>query len=464
MLKNWLLELSDGSGRIRPGARVAASLVGATLLLSACAPSAASPTAAPAAKPTEAAAAAKPTTPAAAAASPGASPAAAPAASPAAAVPSPGVAAAPSPSPAAAAPAGGAARPATGPAANLPGPAAVAASSQYTAAIEKDAQTTVDTSKWKKDGPYTIAALTQGPGNGWGLTYDVSIKAAAAANPMIKQFNLAVAEGDANKEISALEDVVQQKPDAIVLDPLGRAALVAPTARAMAAGIPVILCANGIEGDNYVTRVDIDLYLAGYQAADGLAKLLNGRGNVIMFSGIAGVDAAETWKKAAEDAFKNYPEIKVVGHEYAQWSIATSKQKAEAMMAANPQIDGVWAGGGEMALGAALAFKDAGRPAPKFGMANVLNGFLRLAKENNYQFVGAPDPPAMSKNCLDTAIDVLQGKPVKKFVKLDQLLPGTAPYDHTNFEQFYVPELNDDFVPPASVPIQAYLQGGFARR
>jgi hypothetical protein len=97
-------------------------------------------------------------------------------------------------------------------------------------------------------------------------------------------------------------------------------------------------------------------------------------------------------------------------------------------------------------------------------MANVLNGFLRLAQENNYQFVGAPDPPAMSKLCLDTALDVLQGKPVKKFVKVDQILPGSAPYDHTNFRQFYVPELNDDFVPPATVPVQAYLDGGFARR
>src|SRR6266699_1550730 len=130
-------------------------------------------------------------------------------------------------------------------------------------------------------------------------------------------------------------------------------------------GIPVILCANGIESDNFVTRVDIDLYQAGYQAADGLAKSLNGTGNVIMFSGIAGVDAAETWKKAAEDAFKQYPGIKVVASEYAQWSVATSKEKTAAIMAANPQIDGVWAGGGEMALGAALAFQDAGKPQPK---------------------------------------------------------------------------------------------------
>jgi ABC-type sugar transport system substrate-binding protein len=144
--------------------------------------------------------------------------------------------------------------------------------------------------------------------------------------------------------------------------------------------------------------------------------------------------------------------------------VATSKEKMAALMAANPQIDGVWAGGGEMALGAALAYDDAQKAQPKYGFANVLNGFLRLAKEKNLVFTGVPDPPSMSKFCLDTAVDVLQGKPVKKFINVAEAMPGSAAYDQTQIDQYYVPELNDDFVPPATVPIQAYQEGGFARR
>ena len=421
-------------------------LVILALLATACSttPAASPPaTSAPAAAPT---AAPKPTT----------APAAAPTTAPAAAKPTAATTAAPT----------AAAKPTT---AATAAPAAAAATpttvvSQYSEDLKRDAATTVDTTKYKKDGPYTIAALTQGPGNGWGLTYDVSIKAAAEGNPNIKKFIFLPNDQDANKEISAMEDAISQKPDAIVLDPLGSAALVAPTTRAMSAGIPVILCANGIQSDNFVTRVDIDLYQAAYQAADGLAKSLDGKGNVVMFSGIAGVDAAETWKKAAEDAFKNYPNIKVVASEYAQWSVATSKEKMSAIMAANPQIDGVWAGGGEMALGAALAYQDAAKTQPKYGFANVLNGFLRLAKENSLSFTGVPDPPSMSKFCLDTAFDVLAGKPVKKFINVADAMPGSAAYDQTQIEKYYVPDLNDDFVPPATVPVKAYVDGGFARK
>ena len=411
------------------------SLLVVVLFASACSSPPAAPTAAP--KPTAA-----PTTAPAAAPTAAPKPTAAPATVPAAKPTAPAAT--------------------TAPAAAAATPTAVA--SQYSEDLKRDAATTVDTTKYKKDGPYTIAALTQGPGNGWGLTYDVSIKAAAEANPNIKKFIFLPNDQDANKEISAMEDAISQKPDAIVLDPLGSAALVAPTTRAMSAGIPVILCANGIQSDNFVTRVDIDLYQAAYQAADGLAKSLSGKGNVVMFSGIAGVDAAETWKKAAEDAFKQYPGIKVVASEYAQWSVATSKEKMSAIMAANPQVDGVWAGGGEMALGAALAYQDAGKSQPKYGFANVLNGFLRLAKEKNLSFTGVPDPPSMSKFCLDTALDVLAGKPVKKFINVADAMPGSAAYDQTQIDKYYVGDLNDDFVPPATVPVKAYVDGGFARK
>jgi ribose transport system substrate-binding protein len=388
-------------------------------------------------------------------------PTAAPTAAPKPAAAAPTTAPAPAPTAVAAAKPAAPTAPAAAAAAQ---PTATAVVSQYSQDLKRDAGITVDTTKYKKDGPYTIAALTQGPGNGWGLTYDVSIRAAADGNTNIKKLIFTPNDGDANKEISAMEDAISQKPDAIVLDPLGSAALVAPTNRAMTAGIPVILCANGIQSDNFVTRVDIDLYQAGYQAADGLAKSLNGKGNVVLFSGIAGVDAAETWKKAAEDALKQYPDIKIVGSEYAQWSVATSKEKMAALMAANPQIDGIWAGGGEMALGAALAFEDAGKNQPKYGFANVLNGFLRLAKEKNLVFTGVPDPPSMSKMCLDTAIDVLQGKPVKKFINVAETMDGSASYNQTQIDKYYVPDLNDDFVPPATVPIKAYVDGGFARK
>ncbi len=340
--------------------------------------------------------------------------------------------------------------------------------SEYSQALLADAATVVDTSVYAKEGPYTIAVSQQDTSNGWGNTYNISILAYGEellADGVLAKPLITAITNDANQQISDIENFIEQSPDAIVVEPLGRAASVAVIERAVEAGIPVVLCANGIESDAFTSRVDIDFYEVAYKSGDGLAQLLGGEGKVVFFNGIAGVDSTETWRAAALDALANYPDIEIIAEEYAQWNIATAKQKMEALMAAHPDIDGVWAGGGEMALGAALAFEDAGMDPPKYAMVNVPNGFLRLAEEHGYEFVGAPDPPSMSKWCLQTAVDILQGKEgITKFISLRTLMDGADPYTEADGLVWYVPELNDDFIPPMTVDLQYYIDGGFERK
>ncbi len=350
---------------------------------------------------------------------------------------------------------------------NDPAVSAAALDSDYSKAILADSATVVDTSEFQKDGPYVIAVSQQDASNGWGNTYNVTMSAYGEqllADGVLSESLLTAVTNDANQQISDIENFIEQQPDAIVVEPLGRAASTTVIKRAISAGIPVVLCANGIEGDDFTSRVDVDFYEVAYKSGVGLAELIGGEGKVVVFNGIAGVDSTETWQAAALDALSNYPGIEIVATEYAQWNIATAKQKMEAIMAANPEIDGVWAGGGEMALGAGLAFEDAGVEPPKFAMVNVPNGFLRLAQEHGYEFVGAPDPPSMARYCLQTAVDILEGKEVTKFISLRTLMDGADPYDNTDFVQWYVPELNDDFIPPATVDIQNYIDSGFGRK
>ena len=52
-----------------------------------------------------------------------------------------------------------------------------------------------------------------------------------------------------------------------------------------------------------------------------------------------------------------------------------------------------------------------------------------------------------------------------KFVSLRTLMDGADPYDQTTRGlQWYVPELNDDFIPPATVDTKNYIDGGFGRK
>lgn len=250
-----------------------------------------------------------------------------------------------------------------------------------------------------------------------------------------------------------MENMIVQRPDLIILTPLSKAGLSAPVERAMNAGIPVVMCGSGVTTDNYVSEGGRNLYEIAYSAADKLAQRMGGQGNVMMFNGIAGTDTAITWHDAAVQAFQKYPGIKLVADQYANWSIADSKNKASAILAANPKIDGVFTGGSEMAVGSIQAFADAGRPMPIFGTTNPLNGFLRLAKQYNLKFVADPYPPELSQVCANIALDVLAGKPVKKYVDMASTgISGVSEYTETDIDKYYQSQYNDDFIAPAVIP------------
>lgn len=327
--------------------------------------------------------------------------------------------------------------------------------------LQANAETMVDTSAWKKDGPYTIAALTQGPFNGWGSIFDETISWAAGENPDVASIQVFPSNGDPNQQTADMENAITQAPSAIILTPMSKAALSAPTERAMAAGIPVILCNSGLDTDQYVTEVGRNLYLTGFESAAHLAQMLGGTGNVVLFHGIAGVDTAETWKQAALDAFAQYPGITVVGEANANWSPADSKTAMEGFLAANPQIDGVWTGGSEMAIGAINALKDAGRTMPVFGVTNPQNGFLRLVNENDIQFWGAPYPPSVAKLCLDYAVKVLKGESVPKYNDVIDLWEGVGSIDNATIDTLYRPECTDEYIGPVFLPQEQLVSLGF---
>lgn len=330
--------------------------------------------------------------------------------------------------------------------------------------ILRNEKLTVNTSKYKKRGPYVVGYVAQGPINGWGKEFDVVMRYELQKSGQLKKLLYINSSGSASKEITGMEDLIAQHPDIIILIPLGKAALSAPVDRAVAAGIPVVVSGGSVATDKFTAESGRNLPQTAYQSATRLAQMLHGKGNVVMFDGIAGSDSAEGWKAAAHAAFERFPGIKIVAEQYADWSVAKATTAMQAILAAHPHVDGVWSGGSEMSLGAINAFADAHKKMPVFGTTNPLNGFLRLAKQYHLKFYGAPYPPAaMSKVEADVALKILHGQPVRKYTDVINVVKGAGGYTQTQLASRYRPDLNDDFVPPAIIPISALKKAGFAR-
>ena len=91
---------------------------------------------------------------------------------------------------------------------------------------------------------------------------------------------------EAGVQIETVMDVINSKPDAIVLAPVSGDALVSACQEIQKAGIPLIIADTAIPTEDYLQSFMTDNVAAGAMAADELAALMGEEGQVYIFSSI----------------------------------------------------------------------------------------------------------------------------------------------------------------------------------
>jgi ribose transport system substrate-binding protein len=277
--------------------------------------------------------------------------------------------------------------------------------------------TYVDTSKYKKPGPYVIGFSNASISNIWRVGMLHSIEKAAADNrDKIKKLIVTDANDDAAKQVSDVQDLLQRGVDLLIVSAATAQALDPIVTQAMKKGVPVVLVDRRVTSDNYVTFVTASDRVVGRVMAQWMAEKLGGKGNIVMIAGIAGASPAELRISAAKQIFAEYPDIKILDLQYTDWSPAKGKQVMAAMIQKyGNQINGVWSDHGLEGSGALEAFIEAGWKGriPPITCGD-LNGCLKLAVENKVPAMNFDYPPAMGGVAVRVALDVLAGKPVPK--------------------------------------------------
>lgn len=270
---------------------------------------------------------------------------------------------------------------------------------------------TVDTAAFKKDGPYTIGF------SDWGLVNSHRVQTRESMNILAKQLGVTLkitdAGGDVNKQIADVDDLLTQNIGALVIAPAVAEALAPAIEKAFDKGIPVVVFQSdpGTEKfTSYVHALDADFGVAGMTQ---LAKDMNGKGNLIALRGIAGNPVETARYEGMKSVLANNPGIKLVGEDFGDWNEDKGKAVAQNLLAANPQIDGVWSSGAAMTKGAISAFQEATRPLPPMS-GEHLNGFLKLWQQLGIKSVAPVYPSWMGPEALKVAVLSLQGQCVYK--------------------------------------------------
>lgn len=298
----------------------------------------------------------------------------------------------------------------------------------------------VDTSIYKKAPPYVIGVSNVSVVNSFRVQMIGELKQAAASNPDVSKLIVTDAGGSATKQISDIEDLLAQGVDALLVAPASGTAINPAIEEAYKAGIPVIVFNSDVTTKQVVAKVLSPYHDWAQQTAEWLAKAMGGNGNVIALRGIAGLAAEANEWSGVQQAFKDYPGVKVIGSEYADWAYDKAKTAMLNLVANHPKVDGVASIGDGMTWAAAEVLKNRGYDVTNIPMIGIggSNGFLKYWQRNHLDAYVIADPTTIGANALDVALKALSGEPVQPLVS-----PPTIVINNDNLDKYVKPSLPD---------------------
>ena len=247
---------------------------------------------------------------------------------------------------------------------------------------------------------------------------DLRDGALEAANEAGLTITVADAQNDPNRQLSQIENFIQQGVSIILVNPCDSAAIVPAIKAANKANIPVITVDRGADGGEVVCHIASDNVEGGRMAGEFLAKLVDYKGKLVELEGIPGTSAARDRGAGFNEVIKKYPDIKIVARQEAGFDRAKGMTVMENILQAQPEIDGIFCHNDEMALGALRAVEAAGRlSAIKIVGFDATDDAVKSVKDGKLVATVAQKPRVMGSMAVDTAKQVLDG------VKVDEFIP-----------------------------------------
>lgn len=239
-----------------------------------------------------------------------------------------------------------------------------------------------------------------------------------AASKLGDGYEVVIVDGkyDANTQMGQMENFIAQGVDAVVVMAVDREAAKPMIKAAHDAGIPIVsvnrMLANQELAESYVGSDDVN---AGEIQMTAMAEALGGKGNIVILHGSYGHEPEIRRQQGYMNILKNYPDIKIVAEDTADWYRDKGMQVMENWIQSGLEINGVAAHNDEMAIGALLALEDAGLLEEV-----VVSGIdatpeaVEFVKNGKMEFTVFQDAKGQGRTSIEIAAKVAAGEKVDK--------------------------------------------------
>jgi ribose transport system substrate-binding protein len=272
---------------------------------------------------------------------------------------------------------------------------------------------------------YTIGMSQCNLGEPWRVQMNADVKAAADRHPELRVI-FKDAQNDTLKQRAHVEEFVGAKVDLLIISPKEAQPLTAPVARAMEAGIPVIVLDRALLGDKFTCFIGADNTKIGKAAGEWIKDKLGGKGRIVELTGLMTSIPGHDRKNGFRAGISGR-DLEVIFEADMKWLEPEARKEMESALARFSQIDCVYAHNDPGAHGAYLAAKAAGREKemlfvgidalPQEGIAYVEQGIL----DATFQY------PTGGAEAIENALRILDGQTVPRNIVL-----GSRVFDQSN--------------------------------
>ncbi|KPX10633.1 Sugar ABC transporter periplasmic sugar-binding protein [Pseudomonas syringae pv. coryli] len=198
------------------------------------------------------------------------------------------------------------------------------------------------------------------------LTYlrdDMNAKAKVMSTTEKVDLQFVDARADVNKQLDQVKDLINKKVDALIVNPVDTAATARITKEAVAAGIPLVYVNRRPDDPKLpagVATVTSDDMEAGRLQAQYIADKMKDKGNVMILLGDLANNSTQNRTKGIKEVLAKYPDIKIDQEQTGTWLRQKGMDLTNDWLTQGRKFNAVLANNDEMAIGAAMALKQAG--------------------------------------------------------------------------------------------------------
>jgi len=231
-------------------------------------------------------------------------------------------------------------------------------------------------------------------------------------------------EDDVAQQISIVEQCITEGVSGIVLAPLDKEALAGSVAKAVKKKIPVLIydsALKGMPGKDFISYVGINNKKAGNIAGEQLAKLLGGRGNVVMLRVKVGQSNIREREEGFLETISKYEGIHLIEKKrYVSGSAEETMNECMKIADKLSNADGIFCSYEQSTMGMLLALRTLNLTGKvKFIGFDAPTSALEALKKGEISALITQDPARMGYLCVKAIVDYIRGKKVLSKIDVD---------------------------------------------